>query len=162
PPLVSVRADATGAISTSFVIPATYGGSHRIHAVGQTSKLRTAQTLTVGGTATLNPTTGQAQQTVMGSVAGFRQNESVSFYWDGSGTAAATGTTNGIGRTTFTVKAPWTNGAHSGVVKGGTTKLTSNVSFGVQAKIKLTPTTGDGSDGITVRGTGFVPATTVN
>ena len=159
--LTSVRADTAGSFTASFKIPQTTGGGHRIHAVGQSSKTRTAQSLVVIPSLTPSVTSGQARVTFNVAVKGFAANESVSLYWDGNSTAETTATVDATGTATFSTKAPWTNGSHTAVVKGATSNLSKSFTFTVTAKIKLTPTSGDSATSFEVRGTGFAPATTV-
>jgi hypothetical protein len=162
PALASVTANSSGELTAEITIPDTVGGNHRIHVVGSTSKLRTAKTFVLTPTIMASKTTGVARETITILVKGFAANETIGLFWNGSSSAEATVETDADGTASFTGKAPWPNGAHTGVIRGETSGLEGSVTFTVRAKIKLTPSSGDGTTTIGVRGTGFPASTTVN
>lgn len=160
--LTSVTASGTGGFTAAFTIPPTTGGPHRIHAVGQTSKTRTAQTLVVTPTLTPSIASGQARATFSVAVKGFAASETISLYWDNQSSPETTATVDASGVATFSTKAPWTYGPHTATVKGGTSNLQGTFAFSVTPKVKLTPNSGPASTAFQVRGTGFQPGTKVN
>ncbi len=161
-PLATINANSSGVWVATITMPDTVGGNQRIHGVGQKSSKRAANTFKVTPTVTSSASTGTARKTLTISVKGFTAGEVVEFFWDGSSTREGTSTTNSNGVAQFTVKAPWTNGPHTGTAKGKSSKMEGSTTFSVVPNVRLTPRSGDDLTSFEVRGTGFAPSTTVN
>jgi hypothetical protein len=161
-PKVTAVASSSGSISATIIMPDLVGGKHLILAVGQTSKNKTSIPFTLTPTVTILPTSGQNRATLTVQAKGFTANEPVKFFWDGSSTSEGGATTDSKGVATFTVRGPWTNGAHTGVIRGLTSRLEDSVTYTVVAFVKLTPSTGDVNTDISIRGTGFKAGTAIN
>lgn len=157
--LATTTASSSGSVSTSIVIPTTYGGAHRVHVVGQTSGRRAAQTFTVTPTATINPVSGSAGLETTVTVGGFGAKETVSIVWPNRVTPSGQVTTDSLGRGTFTVRTPRRHGPQLGRLTGGTSGLTTNVTFTVIQRVRVTPSSGGGGDTILAYGLGW-PANT--
>ena len=161
-PLATVNANSSGVWVATIAMPDTVGGNQRIHGVGQKSSKRAANTFKVTPTVTSSVSSGTARKTLTISVKGFTAGETVDFFWEGSTTVQGTATTNAIGVAQFTVKAPWTNGGHTGAAKGRSSRMQGSTTFSVVPNVRLTPGSGDDITAFQVRGTGFAPSTTVN
>ena len=161
-PVATAVASNSGTITAEVIIPDLVGGKHLVLAVGQTSKNKTSLAFMLTPTISLSPSSGQNRIFVTVNAKGFAANETVEFFWDGLSTVEGSGQASSSGVATFTVRAPWTNGAHTGAARGTTSDLEETVSFTVVANIKLTPDSGDILTDVTVRGTGFAPGTPVN
>lgn len=160
-PLATVNATSGGTIDQPVTIPTTFGGRHKIVIVAADSNLRTARSFTVTPSVSTRPLAGQALSTVTMDVSSFAPNETVTVFWDGSTIGAGSTTVNALGAGRFTTRAPWTNGVHTGLIRGSS-GLNVSFTFNVTPRIKLTPTSGPGGTVISVRGTGFTPSTSVN
>jgi hypothetical protein len=161
PAITNARTNANGEFTAQFVMPDWAGGNLRVYAQGRASQLRAGKTFTV--TPSVNPAnvTGGARKTVTYELRGFGANETVTFVWGSSSTVAARATTDSLGKATMKVIGPWT-GTVIGTARGQTSQLQATTKFTVVAQIRLTPTSSNGVDQISVRGTGFKPATSIN
>ena len=95
--IATTTSDSTGAFSTSFTVPSTVGGPHRIHVVGRTSGLRTANTFKIMPLATSSKASGSASLSLTMTGTNFAAGEVVNVYWDGSATSAGRGTADSAG-----------------------------------------------------------------
>ena len=160
-PLASATASSSGWVSASIVVPATYGGAHRIHAVGRTSGKRNAATFTVTPTATISPSSGSSGLLTTVTVAGFGQNETVSLLWPGRVTPSGQATTDSLGNGRFTVRTPRSYGQQLGRLTGATSRLTSSVTYTVIQRVRVSPSSGASGDSIVAYGLGWPSNTTI-
>ena len=160
-PLVTTTASGSGGVSTSIVVPATYGGAHRIHVVGQTSGRRSAQTFTVSPTATISPTSGSAGLETTVTVTGFGSSETVSLVWPGRVTPSGQVTTDSLGNGRFTVRTPRRYGPQVGRLTGATSGLTSSVTFTVRQRVRVAPSSGAGGDTVLAYALGWPAGTSI-
>jgi hypothetical protein len=160
PAVANARTNGNGEVTVEFVMPDRAGGDVRIYVQGRTSALRAGKTFKV--TPSIDPAsfTGSARKSVTYQMRGFGANETVSFTWGSSSTVAASATTDATGKASLKVYGPWT-GDVTGTVRGATSNLQATTRYIVTAQIKLTPSSGDGSGPISVRGTGFKAGSTV-
>lgn len=158
-PLASTTTDADGRFTTSFTVPSTIGGPHRIHVVGKTSKLRTAKTFTIRPKASIKPASGSANLTVTLVGTNFAAGEVVDLFWDG--TRAGQGTADASGAVTITSRAPLLNGYHSAKLRGRTYGLAAYTKYKVIQRVRVTPTSGTTGTTVTAYGTGWPANTTI-
>ena len=160
-PIGQVTASSAGTFNTSVEVPATYGGAHRIHAVGQTSKKRNAQTFTVTPTSSLSPSSGSAGILITVTVSGFAPNETAALRWPGRSTPSATAKVDSMGRATFKVRTPRRYGPQAATITGESSGLKTTSTFTVVQRVRVTPTQGQSSQSILAYAKGWPSNTTV-
>ena len=160
-PLATVIASSSGRVSASIVIPATFGGAHRVHVVGQSSGKRNAATFTVSPTASISPTSGSAGLLTTVTVAGFGKNEAVSLLWPGRVTPSGQVTTDSSGNGRFTVRTPRRNGVQVARLTGATSRLTASVTYTIIQRVRVSPGSGESGDTVLAYGLGWPSYTTI-
>jgi hypothetical protein len=160
-PIASATTGSDGRFTTSFTVPSTVGGPHRIHIVGRTSKLRTAKTFRILPVASINKSSGSANITVNLGGRSFAAGEAVDVFWDGSSTVSAQGTADSGGNVTISDRVPLVNGTHTATLKGRTNGFSARTTFRVIQRVRTTPSSGSAANTITVYGTGWPASTTV-
>jgi IPT/TIG domain-containing protein len=160
--IATTTSDSTGAISTSFTVPDTVGGPHRIHVVGRTSGLRTAKTFKIMPLATSSKASGSANLSLIMTGTNFAAGEVVNVYWDGSTTSAGRGTADSTGKVAISVRGPKVNGAHTAKLTGSTNNLSATATFKVVQRVRVTPTQGESGTTIKAYGTGWPAKVTVS
>jgi hypothetical protein len=161
-PLATGTTDGDGRFTTSFTVPDTLGGPHRIHIVGQTSKLRTAKTFKILPRASSNRSSGSANLTLTLTGRNFAAGEVVDVFWDGTATVAGTGTAASNGTVQITTRAPLTFGSHSAKLKGRTNLLSAYTSYSVVQRVRVSPSSASAGTTITASGSGWPVGKTVS
>jgi len=156
-----LTADATGAWSTSYAIPASTGGNHTLDAYGATTAASsvTDKYFKVTPTWTIDPKQGGAGAVVAVTGSGFGSAESgiKIFYSDKEVRSGVVSDATGSWSTTFSVPNS-TRGAHIVSISGGSTTLSStsaSTTFTVAPSCNINPNTGYVDDSIKVNGSGF-------
>jgi hypothetical protein len=162
PSIASVTTDSNGRFTTSFVVPDTIGGPHRIHAVGKTSKLRVGKDFRILPLASMEKSSGSANMTVSLIGMNFAAGEVVDVYWGEGGTAAGTGTADSSGNVTISSRAPSLNGAHTARLTGRSHGLSARTAFTVVQRTRVTPTKSESGVTIKAYGTGWEANKTVS
>jgi hypothetical protein len=161
-PLATATTDAEGRFSTSFTVPDTLGGPHRLHIVGHTSKLRTARTFKILPRASSSRTSGPANLTLTMSGRNFAAGEVVDVFWDGGTTVAGTGTADSAGKVQIAARSPKTNGLHTARLKGRTNLLSASTSYTVVQRVRVSPSSASAGTTITAIGSGWPANKTVS
>ena len=161
PSVNSVTADSTGRFTTSFTVPDTVGGSHKIIVAGKTTKRRVTKNFTILPRATISPTKGSANLSVTLTGQNFAGGETVRVYWDSSATAAGTGTADSTGDVSIVVHAPTVYGSHTAKLTGTRNGLSARTTYTVVQRVRTKPTSGSSATTVTVYGTGWPVGETV-
>jgi hypothetical protein len=153
-----VNADSTGSWTTSFPIPVSSSGAHRIGAGSAVPPL----SFTTGSTLSANKTSGIAGTSVTVTGSSFAANETgITVTFDGNPLGSAV-TASSTGAWSATVTIPQTfGGDHSIGARGKTTPATavSESTFTVLPVLSpLSKTTGPAGTSVTLSGTSFAPA----
>ncbi len=145
-----LSADASGNISTTFNIPASAAGTHRITVSDGTSTLNAD--FSVSTTANMTPTSGPVGTNITASGTGYKASTTISINYGGQVIKTATSDTSGNFSTTFTIPASST-GSHPISITDGVN--TESFTFVVSSTASMSPQSGFVGTDITLSGTGF-------
>jgi len=95
------------------------------------------------------------------TVAGFGKSETVSILWPGRVTPSGQVTTDSLGNGRFTVRTPRRHGPQLGRLTGGTSQLTSSVTYTVVQRVRVAPGSGGGGEEALAYGLGWPESTRI-
>jgi IPT/TIG domain. len=155
-----ITADENGSWETTFNVPTSSKGDHKIDAKGDDSSLSEVEgaTFEVKPGISLSKTSGYVGDTVTVKGSGFKNEESgVKVTYDGTQVGESiTADESGTWEISLEIP-PSVKGSHKIDAYGSSTSATtiSNKAFAVKSKMALTPTSGSVGTGLSVSGTGF-------
>lgn len=160
-PLATVTTDSRGRYTTTFKVPNTAGGPHKIIAVGQTSSKRVTKDFFILPRSGISTISGSANLTITVKGYNFASGEKVNLTWDNGTTVVASGTASASGNINFTVRAPSVGGTHTAKMTGVTYGKSATVQYTTVQRVRTTETSGSSSNTVTVYGTGWPTNVTV-
>ncbi|MBI4267013.1 MAG: IPT/TIG domain-containing protein [Chloroflexi bacterium] len=156
PVATGIVANAVGAWTTSFTVPASASGSHPIVATGPVTGA-VSTTFTVVAGISMSPLSGAPGTTVTVTGAGFGASETgVTVTYDGVAVVPAGVPVTAQGGWTATFPIPASaSGAHSIQAFGSTTSTPRTIIFSVTPTVTLNRSSGAPGSSVTVTGSGF-------
>ena len=155
-----ISANPQGSWNSSFVVPASAGGSHTIDAAGATSPATTVPDTPITVTAAISvpKNNGAAGSSITITGAGFGAGETgiIVTYDDATVASGITANPQGSWKATFVVP-PSASGSHTINASGSVTKAVGvgEASINVTAAITTNPTSGSVGMAVEVTGSGF-------
>ncbi|MFC2072974.1 IPT/TIG domain-containing protein [Chloroflexota bacterium] len=153
----SVTTSSAGSFTdATFIVPASYRGSHTVEAKDASNNSDTA-TFTTRQSVAITPSSGAAGATVTVSGTGFKDDEDITITFDGDevSTSPASFTTNSKGSFSATFNVPAYGGGSYEVEASDGTNNDSQTFTTIPATASFSPLEGYVGDEVTVSGTGF-------
>ena len=149
-----ISANAQGAWTSSFTIPASPSGSHAISASSSAGTVGSA-VFTVSPLITINRTSGVPGSAVTITGVGFGANEGITVTFDGTAVPPVVSASNRGSWTANYVIPALPAGTHAISASGSTSTSVTEITFTVTPVITLNPNKGSSGSSITITGAGF-------
>jgi hypothetical protein len=151
----SCTADAVGACTIQFAVPAESANSYSVTATGATSSLSATATFSITGKVSVSPMAGVPGSAFHANVMGFAAGETVDVSLGATHVGSCTADALGDCSAAATVPATAPGGATGVQATGETSALAASTSFQVTGLVTLAPATGAVGSGFNAQVSGF-------